>query len=271
MEAVGTALARFVLAIALAAIAAALLALFIREVRGAFALLRHSLAPLPAGDRALLERWSPFYRSLPPRGQKRFARRVKALLFEKEWIGRGIVVSQAMRIRISAAAAQVTFGFDRLLLLHFARIMVFPGDYLNKRSGRRHQGEVMPDRGTIVLSWTHFEEGEANPDDAHNVGLHEMAHALWFENSIGEGEDHFLEQGVLDQWKAVAVAEMAHIRAGKPHFLRSYAGTNEAEFFAVAVECFFEQAPAFNAAMPQAYSILARLLKQDPLRATREV
>ena len=48
------------------------------------------------------------------------------------------------------------------------------------------------------------------------------------------------------------------------HFLRKYALTNKEEFFAVAVENFFERPAAFKTALPELYSILAKLLKQDP-------
>ncbi len=38
--------------------------------------------------------------------------------------------------------------------------------------------------------------------------------------------------------------------------LRKYAGTNEAEFFAVAVETFFERPGALRRATPELYAIL---------------
>ena len=47
-------------------------------------------------------------------------------------------------------------------------------------------------------------------------------------------------------------------------FLRSYAGTNEAEFFAVAVEYFFERPQEFQTALPELYGTLGSLLRQDP-------
>lgn len=254
-----------ILVVGLIAVVIAFLVFFMREVLGLVGLVGHSLTPLAAADRALLERWSPYYRNLSASSRKRFARRVKEIVFEKEWIGKGITITREMRVRIAATAAQVSFGFDRLLLLHFSHILVFPADYVNKRTGKRHLGEVIPHRGTIVLSWAHFQEGDATPNDAHNVGLHEMAHALWFENDIGSSEDDFLRPDLLRQWKALAGPEIERIRSGDPHFFRTYAGTNEAEFFAVAVEYFFEQAPAFKATLPQIYSALSRLLNQDPL------
>lgn len=62
--------------------------------------------------------------------------------------------------------------------------MVYPDPYRDRRTGRLHLGEVRPKTGVIVLSWSDFVNGYAHSRDAHNVGLHEFAHALWFENRI---------------------------------------------------------------------------------------
>ena len=147
---------------------------------------------------------------------------------------------------------------------------MYPESYRSHRSGRLHQGEVRPVVGLIIISWEDFIHGYAHSRDAHNVGLHEMAHALWFENSILNGEQHFLRPDLLRKWKELGELEIARIKLGQGRFLRSYAGTNQAEFFAVAVEYFFEQPLAFKQAMPEEYECLAALLRQDPALETPE-
>jgi len=57
-----------------------------------------------------------------------------------------------------------------------------------------------------------------------------------------------------------------HIEAGSHPFFRAYASTNEQEFFAVAVENFFERPQDFQQEFPKLYSILVLLLKQNPLK-----
>lgn len=236
---------------------------FSREFTDLLSISLYGVLPLAAKHRATLENWSSFYRGLAPPDRKQFERRVKELLYEKDWIGKGIAVTTEMKVRIAGAAAQVTMGFDSLLLLHFSKIIIVPGEYLNKRTGQRHVGEVSPGTGAIVLSWANFQEDFARPTDAHNVGLHEMAHALWFENGINDGEFHFLQPALLDRWKQLAQTEIDHIHDGGGRFFRNYAGTNQAEFFAVAVEYFFEQPLEFKAALPELYGTLSGLLRQD--------
>ncbi|TXI82845.1 MAG: hypothetical protein E6Q44_00750, partial [Flavobacteriales bacterium] len=42
--------------------------------------------------------------------------------------------------------------------------------------------------------------------------------------------------------------------------------TNQAEFFAVAVEYFFEQPVAYQERLPELYACMRALLRQDPAR-----
>ncbi|HEY0977971.1 MAG TPA: zinc-dependent peptidase [Flavobacteriales bacterium] len=225
----------------------------------------HGLLPLRQGDRALLMQHCAFYTALPHPQRKRFERRVKELMLEKDWIGRGLPITAEIRVRISAAIAQVTFGFDDLLLLHFRRIAVYPDAYRNPRTGAMHIGEAAPGAGLLIFSWKHFVEGFNEPHNARNVGLHEVAHALWFENMIPNAEDDFLDAATLERWRQLARDEADRIQAGEGRLFRNYAATNQAEFFAVAVEYFFEQPGPFNERMPDLYATLRELLHQDPL------
>lgn len=222
---------------------------------------------LSAEHRSILAKYAISYQRLLPEQRKRMERIVAAFVYEKEWRGAGIEVADEMKVMISACAAQLLMGHPRLVLKHFDRIIIYPDSYRNRRTGRMHQGEVRPAAGTILISWDDFVNGYAHTHDAHNVGLHELAHALWFENMIDNGEHHFLSPRFLADWRREAAAEIARIKRREPSFFREYAGTNEAEFFAVAVEYFFEQPLEFRDAMPRHYALLSGMLRQDPANA----
>ena len=125
-----------------------------------------------------------------------------------------------------------------------------------------HFGEVNP-KGIIVLSWKKFLKGYDIPDDKINLGLHEMAHALM--HTIIHSYDH--EDG-LDNYlrKIVQLSrdEMEKIKSDEHPFFRPYAATNIFEFFAVAVEYFFEVPAELKEHLPKLYEYLTLLLKQDP-------
>lgn len=58
---------------------------------------------------------------------------------------------------------------------------------------------------------------------------------------------------------------MANLAADEQHFFQ-ICFKNIEEFFAVAVENFFERPALFKQAQPELYIILAQLFKQDPIK-----
>jgi hypothetical protein len=56
------------------------------------------------------------------------------------------------------------------------------------------------------------------------------------------------------------------IERGKKSFLQAYGATNEAEFFAVATEQFFDQPHLMTKHAPDLYRVLKEYYRQDPAR-----
>lgn len=128
----------------------------------------------------------------------------------------------------------------------------------------QHRGEVNPAAKTIALSWKDFAMGYLKKD-GRNLGLHEMAHALRLENRVKNQEYNFLDKDALEQWEKCAHLTMEEINKGQETFFRAYGGVNNEEFFAVAVENFFERPISFKEKHPLTYSTLCNLLRQDPV------
>ena len=220
--------------------------------------------PLNGHDLTFLQENSPYYASLSPSGQRKFAKRVKDFMDDKDFVGQGIKVTRNMRLLISSSAVQITFGLRHTILLHFRYIHVFPDSY-RSRSGAMHKGEVNPGARSITLSWKHFEEGIADRKDGVDLGLHEMAHALWLEDGIPNYESGFLSTDAKQKWSAVAQEFIGDSDRCKLSIFRNYGCSNTREFFAVAVEHFFERPVEFKEHEPELYQSLIELLQQDPL------
>ena len=172
-------------------------------------------------------------------------------------------VTWDMKVLISASAVQLTFGFPKVNLSWFRYILIYPETFYSKANQKHHKGEVNPKAKTIVLSWKYFVQGYLKPD-GRNLGLHEMAHALRLENRIMNEEYNFLDHEVLEEWEARASRTMEEIKSGVEEFFRRYGATNNEEFFAVAVENFFERPAEFKSKHPLTYQTMCRLLRQDP-------
>lgn len=204
-----------------------------------------------------------YYRNLPSRQKKLFIKRVLVFIKSAKIIGKqGFQVTYEVKLLIAASAVQLTFGLERFILPKFRTFFIYKDIYYNQLTNQYHKGEVNP-KGLTVISWKHFVAGYVNPGDKINVGLHEMAHAFLLNTMYTDLHDPKLDE-FLVKVIHLSKAEIEKIKASESHFFRDYAKENIHEFFAVAVEHFFEAPVEFRNELPQLYKYLARLLNQDP-------
>lgn len=220
-------------------------------------------------QKGFLNRFFPYYAGLSTDHQKEFEERVFFFLEEKKFIPRGELKEMPPKVKllIAATAVKVSFGFRDFRFEHFNKILVYPDSYYSTINQQYHFGEVNPKLGIIVLSLVNFLEGVGDPVSGRNLGIHEMAHALKLENQI-----HYNKGSVVfnptrwSQYAEHAYAQMEKISKGEQHTIfRAYAGTNKHEFFAVALELFFEKSAELKTYNPELYQSLVYLLKQDPM------
>jgi Mlc titration factor MtfA (ptsG expression regulator) len=223
------------------------------------------LPGIEPGYKRSLSQYSGYYRGLNAEHKKDFEKRVQRFINSKQFIPRGFKkVTEEMKALIAGSAIQLTFGLPDINLAHFSKILIYTDTYYSTIHNRYHEGEVNVG-GIIVLSWRNFVNGYMVQHDSRNLGLHEMAHALRLENAIHNDEYDFLDAPTLAQWSKASNKEMTRIREGLGDFFRDYAMTNQEEFFAVAVEAFFERSMDFRQYKPELYRLLAKLLNQDPV------
>lgn len=221
--------------------------------------------PISPQQKGILREHFDFYQKLPPASKRVFEKRLSRFMSTKTFVPRDLDrVSEEMRVLISATAIQLAFGLEWINFKHFKYIIIYPEAFLSTSSQNYHYGEVNPKHQAIVLSWRNFISGLIIRD-GRNLGLHEMAHALRLENIVKNGEHHFLDRQTLDVWEDLATQEILRIRRDEESLFREYAATNHEEFFAVAVENFFEKPEAFKAYSPKMYDVMCVLLNQDPL------
>ena len=229
--------------------------------------LRSKLISLPDSYCKLLVDYFPYYNKLSTSDKAKFERKLCLILFTKIFIPRNFErVTDEMKVLISASAVQLTFGLKEVYLAHFRKILIYPNDYYSSITKRYHKGEVNPAYGIVVISWHTFVMGYLNPaDDGINLGLHEMAHALRLENIIRNEEYQFFDEQLLKRLDEFGRKVCENSDNQAVQFLRPYACTNQHEFFAVAIENFFERPEGLRKAMPELFAILTTLLNQNPI------
>jgi MtfA peptidase len=213
----------------------------------------------------LLANYNSYYRSLSPLLRQRFLQRVTEFRETKEFKYIDIAPDDKMLLLISAAAIQLSFGLDKYLLEYFDTIYILQHDYRYGTYNVPFMGHVS--NNGIYLSWDNFLRGYSDDTDGDNVGVHEMAHALAYVNftveSSDDEDDDFKNQ--FKEFSKVARPIFNSMQNGVTNFLGSYAATNYNEFWAVAVENFFEKSLQMSIELPELYKAMCTLLRQDPM------
>ncbi len=234
---------------------------------------RDSNHPSPEGSGSLLPEWAQhhdwlrthniYYRALNLDNQARFLRRVMDFMRYKEFKYIDLDPDPMIPLLISSAAVQLTFGLNDFRLDFFDKIYVSGSAYRVHWHKQAFQGHVSLQG--IYLSWDHFFHGYQEYDDGHNVGLHEMAHALTYGALMGKTT---MEKSFRIKFKDYVKAAhpiYTNMRNGAESVLDRYAATNFHEFWAVSVEAFFEKPLLLKTCEPNLYSSMCELLNQNPL------
>ena len=229
--------------------------------------------PLPASALAAIDRNVPAVRHLPPELRGRLESLMAAFLAEKQFIGcNGLVVTDEMRATIAAMACLLVLGrrghYDALHSVLLYPTAFWVEDEVEDEAGvvakRRRvlSGEAW-ESSRIILSWEDVLEAARYPGEGYNVALHEFAHYLDAEGlGLAAGERTVAEwaDDLADEFEALLDA----VDRDEFTFLDPYAAEDEAEFFAVATEDFFERPAELRAAHPRLYSLLQVFYGLDP-------
>lgn len=210
-----------------------------------------------SGERQeILKEKFPYYKNLSQNARSEFRRRVHHFLINKEFISSdGIEVTEEMKVMIAATSIQLLFGREAYYLSCFDKINITATDVTNLNAFRNTR--------QIEICWETFAAGYSSMTDGYNPGLKIMAMALSLEYQ-------FSQTGIFNRHtfktfdNLYKVQAEKYIQSGKSKY-KNYNQVDRDEYFAVAVEYFFERPEHFNAHQPEMYRALSKLLRQDPL------
>lgn len=205
----------------------------------------------------------PYYQKLGATDQTKFIKRLKKFIAVKTFVIHDSSGYKEMPVLISATAIQISFGLDKYLLPHFNVFNIYPKEFLGTYPFFRFLlGNVSGN--TINLSWKNFMDGYTFPSDGQNVGIHELAHALYYQTFVVEKhiDKKFKDTFTGFDSHGNKVYDMEK-KAGKGLYT-AYAMRDFQEFWAESVEIFFEKPIQMKAIYPSLYEAISHLLNQDP-------
>ena len=223
--------------------------------------------PFPEAWREILQRRVPFVARIPADVIPKFEGDLMVFASEKSFVGAGgLEIDDEVRVVVSAAAVRLVLHLDVSCFDRVREIVVYPAAYRHPEREHAVLGEVS-DWHVVVLSWEDVLAGLRNPHDGRDTASHEFAHVLDRATGRFDGTPELRAREDYGPWGRILSDHYLRLREGRRGhrpLLRDYAGTNEAEFFAVATEVFFERPGVMRRRAPDLFEELRRFYGFDP-------
>lgn len=222
--------------------------------------------PFPEAWEQILNQRVAYYTALEEDKKEQFRNEVKIFLNEKKITGIETTVDDESRVLVAASAIIPAFTYPDLEYDNVKEILLYPRSFDDSFNFKEAEARILGMVGigsAMILSKQALITGFKNPDDKHNVGIHEFLHKLDEMDGLIDGVPAALIKPEIEkQWQMIMQQEMDLMRAGQSD-INPYGLTNEAEFFAVVGEYFFENPQTMKRKHPELYNILTAIFKQD--------
>ena len=233
-------------------------------------------SPLLDGEWEIVVQHVPLVQKLPRELRPKLEGKMSLFLHQVDFVGcAGLEITEDMQLSIAAQACLLVVNSDAWYTT-LRTVFVYPSAFKSKTTTR--QGYVTQERdvvrlgeswtrGPVILSWAHTAQGAINDVDGKNVVLHEFAHQLDSLSGNTNGLPLLNKRQSFVEWERVVLDAYArhlrHVEDNRKTVLDAYGAQNHEEFFAVAIEVFFEKPVRLAKEEPELYAQLSKLLRLD--------
>ena len=225
--------------------------------------------PFPQAWEGILRSRVAYFNALNDAQRDRFRQLVKIFLDETRITGIRTDVDEITRVLVAASAIIPMFNFDHWEYSRLGEVLIYPGSF---NHNYRTDGDVPRDTlgmvgaghlsGVMILSKPALLDGFGITTDKDNVGIREFAHLIDGANGAIDGIPPGVPAEVARAWIEWVDKELTE-PPGKRSHIKEYAYTNEAEYFAVLVEYFFEAPDILERKNPELYRMLSKMFRQE--------
>ncbi len=221
---------------------------------------------LPPDATQLLTDNVPFYKKLDDAGKALFEARVKDFLANVKIRGVGVDIDDLDRILVASGAIMLIFSFPDWKYNNISEVLLYPESF------NRDFGQDGPNRDVLgmvgdgamhremILSKPSLRASFASSTDGHNTVLHEFAHLLDKADGATDGiPEYLLARPQLIPWAKLVRETIGEMKERGHSDINLYGTTNEAEFFAVVAEYFFEQPEKLKEHHPELFGMLEEM------------
>ena len=222
--------------------------------------------PFPEKWEHLLLKKVKYYNMLGQQERSLFKNRMQIFLAEKLITGIETEVDDRIRVLVAASALIPVVKFPEWEYDNVLEILIYPSNFNDDFQFGENDSSILGMVGigsTMILSKPSLLNGFKDPKDKLNVGIHEFMHKIDEKDGCIDGIPAALSNKKIQrQWSGIMRLEMQLMKDGQSD-INPYGLTNEAEFFAVAGEYFFEHPEVMERKHPELYNVLTAVFRQD--------
>jgi len=220
-------------------------------------------------QQAFLQATVAFYRSLSQQERTLFETRCLSFIHATEFIGHDLEVSDEDRLLVAAGSVILAWGFPQWHYVKVNTVILVSKAFNENAEFGQHDSRITGLvgthhlRGKMILSQPALHQGFSNDNDKRNVAIHEFAHLI----DMADGDIDGLPRQISEQayalpWLGLVQKKISEID-NKNSDIRDYGATNNAEFFSVVSEYFFERPKLLKRRHPELYKALQRFYRQN--------
>jgi len=229
-----------------------------------------AIEPLTDTDRQILNDYVGYYYNLDSTDKLRFEQKIAEFFSTVRIEGVGLEMTTLDELLIASSAVIPIFGFEDWQYKNLSSVLLYP-DTFNKdfqfEGGERNIAGMVGSgymNGQMILSRSALRHGFSKNVDKENTAIHEFVHLLDKSDGAIDGiPENLMGHEYTLPWIKMMHEEIERIEDDKSD-INPYAITNQAEFFAVVSEYFFEKPELLKEKHPDLYQQLSRIFAQHP-------
>jgi len=221
--------------------------------------------PIPGSYKSILIERVPFYQNLDDNRKQEFENRVQHFLATTRITGVKTTVEDIDRVLIAASAVIPIFNFQGWEYVNLHEVLLYPDafDHDFQQAGSHRSVIGMVGTGAMnhvmILSQNELRQAFLDKTGKANTAIHEFVHLVDKTDGAIDGVPEFiLEKKYILPWLQLMRREIELILEDRSD-INPYGATNEAEFFAVVSEYFFERPKLLQEKHPELYRLLSEI------------
>jgi len=226
--------------------------------------------PVPPLLKSILQEQVPFYQQLDNNKQTEFEERAALFLTQVKITGVRTKVEDLDRILIAASAIIPIFNFPGWEYRNLNEVLLYPDSFNHEFEQHGDSRNILGMVGSgalnhvMILSQFELRQAFLNETGKNNTAIHEFVHLI--DKTDGEVDgipESLLHRQYIKPWLQLMQEKIKEI-INNDSDINPYGATDEAEFFAVVSEYFFERPELLKDKHPELYELLLKIFHPVP-------